>query len=345
MMRARALQLFLLCAALSSAYAARSFGTGLSSNRLYTHETPIYNYSLSATAKMGTTTHFWATGSPAVAVDTAIWRYYIDGETTPSIVYVTTLFSGVGFDDPVSPWANSVIGKGAHSGGLFSNMRIPFARSIRLTGQIDVNSVPNGTTSCVLYVQVRGAEDLPIVIGDYVLPTDARLHQTVLNGYVAAPLEYVPLMSVPDGEGLLYMIVQSVQSSTPFYIEGCHRMFTSFNSTEWPAMIVSTGMEDYFDSAFTFNGGPFHFEISGLTHFLVNSNTAEMSAYRIHQRDPIFFNNGGRFVWRNGDALDDQNRKCLTQSGGNTIGNPQPNTMHTYGFAYVWNRPQTTSGR
>ena len=31
-------------------------------------------------------------------------------------------------------------------------------------------------------------------------------------------------------------------------------------------MLLSTGMEDYYDSAFYFNGGGFHDPVAGLTH-------------------------------------------------------------------------------
>jgi len=44
----------------------------------------------------------------------------------------------------------------------------------------------------------------------------------------------------------------------------------------FPGVIISAGTEDYFDSAFYFNGGQFHFEVSGFTRFRqVSKNTLE----------------------------------------------------------------------
>ena len=40
-------------------------------------------------------------------------------------------------------------------------------------------------------------------------------------------------------------------------------------------------MEDYYDSAFYFNGGPFHSPVAGSTHM---SNQKEWSGYRVHEQ-------------------------------------------------------------
>ena len=64
----------------------------------------------------------------------------------------------------------------------------------------------------------------------------------------------VPLVTLPRGyAGLLYMTTLATQT-TPAgnnYIEGCWHLFPSANAT-WPGVVLGTGVEDYFDSAYWF---------------------------------------------------------------------------------------------
>jgi len=162
--------------------------------------------------------------------------------------------------------------------------------------------------------------------------------QKTYSNYVAQPLEYVPLFSVPTGSGFYFMNIIGYTSGNLNFLEGCHRLFTPFgsNATTWPGIIVSTGTEDYYDSAYYFDGGAFRFDISGLTRKDGNATTAYIGAYRIHLQDPLFFEGGGQFVWRNGDTVDDQGRKCLTQTGGQIVGSPTATLINSYAFGYVW---------
>ena len=61
---------------------------------------------------------------------------------------------------------------------------------------------------------------------------------------------------------------------------------------EFPGTLLSTGTEDYFDSAWYFNAGEFHLPVSGFTHFNQSDNQVAWSAYRFHEMDPLLFNNG-----------------------------------------------------
>ena len=131
-------------------------------------------------------------------------------------------------------------------------------------------------------------------------------------------------------------------------MEGCHRVYTPHTVT-FPGFLISTGTEDYFDSAFYFNAGQFHQENAGLTHLLRNDNTSELSAYRLHDDDPIFFQNGFQFVWRIGDVSDTNGLKC-TAIKGDPAGSPQPTTITAYTWVYTWvsgdeNKPQTQQQR
>ena len=63
-------------------------------------------------------------------------------------------------------------GKGSTKGGWYINYKIPFGKSINITIQASLAHdylMPNG------YVIVRGCENLPIYVGDVMLPMTARM--------------------------------------------------------------------------------------------------------------------------------------------------------------------------
>jgi len=104
---------------------------------------------------------------------------------------------------------------------------------------------------------------------------------------------------------------------------------------EFPGTVLSTGTEDYFDSAWYFNAGEFHLPVSGYTHY-GTSPTTTWSAYRFHEMDPLQFNDGFELVWRNGDALDATGVKCMMDQGGNTVGSPTQSGVIAYAWVYTW---------
>ena len=321
----------------------------------------VFNHTVSAGSTFGVMTHFWCTGGPAL--DAAVWRYYIDGEKVASIQFTSAMAAGVGFLDTQGPWGTQWMGKGAHSGGWYNNFRIPFRKSIRITGQLPeaAHSSPRPSSSSprrqrfhgveswqtargvnasgssqVFWMIVRGSENLPTSFHGFTLPSAARLVQSRLEGAVFAPLQYVPLMTVEAGKrGLLFCHTLSVSSASLNFIEGCYHAFTK-SGQAFPGLIVGTGTEDYFDSAFAFDGGQFHSPESGLTHYSEAGGQFALSAYRMHDVDPVFFTDGFRLLWRNGDALDSRGFKCLYEQGGTTVGTPLNSTVTAYTWAYTW---------
>ena len=76
---------------------------------------------------------------------------------------------------------------------------------------------------------------------------------------------------MPAGaRGLFFMSTLAVASANQNFMEGCVRMFSP-PEQPWPGLLLSTGMEDYYDSAYYFDGGPFHAPVSGVTHLDVRA--------------------------------------------------------------------------
>ncbi|CAF0963040.1 unnamed protein product [Rotaria sordida] len=286
-----------------------TFGIGLSNHWLYPTETELFNYTLSQGSTFGVLTHFWTTGDPAI--DESIFSYYIDGEHIPSIQFVTYMLVGAGFNDQTTPWGTKWIGKEAKNGGWYNNFRVPFQKSIRITGKLPLTK----TNRKMIGIILRGTENLPTNFHGFQLPWNARLILHKIENQTYNPLSWVPLVDISSGQGLLF-------SHTLAVISG---------------LIVSTGTEDYFDSAFYFNAGQYHNEISGYTHYKeLSNNIYEWSAYRLHDLDPIFFTNGFRFQWRNGDVIDDDGFKCIINQGGHIVGAPTQSIVTSYTWIYIW---------
>lgn len=103
-------------------------------------------------------------------------------------------------------------------------------------------------------------------------------------------------------------------------MEACMRAYVG--GAQKPLML-SSGLEDYFLGTYYFNRGRYTTPVAGLTHF--NPVKNEFSAYRFHEDDPVFFQNGFRLTCRCGEKI-----------GGDVFHNPPPATYTTYVWLYQW---------
>ena len=275
----------------------------------------------------GTMDHFWVTPSTGKLMI----RYYVDGESEASIQFTPSLASGVGFDDDFNPWGNEMFGKGAATGAWFWNFRVPFYRNITVTVQTSEPSV--------IYIILRGGLNVPVTIGGTKVPFGGRLKQHRINRTYDA-LDFVNIVDVPaDKDGVFFMHTLSWAAPNLNTLEGCYHWFSPHDAA-WPGELLSTGTEDFFDSAYYFDGGRFHLPVSGFTHLNTSANTpygsTTFSAYRFHKEDPLYFQRGLRFVWRNGDRSDHSGIKCLIVTGGTINGSPGAAHVKAYGWVYEW---------
>jgi hypothetical protein len=305
-----------------------AFGIGLSGAAVTTKEVTIFQWILPSGVKNGVMTHFWSTAPHLVLARTMV-RYYIDGETTASISFLPPLACGVGFADQYSPWGTKWFGKGAADGAWFNNFRIPFQKTIRITVQhLDSN---NGG----FYMIVRGLPNLEINIGGIVVPPTARMNLIKFDQLVD-PVAWVPVVDIPSGKGLFFMHTLAVKSGNLNFLEGCYHLFSPY-SQPFPGTLLSTGTEDYFDSAWYFNGGQFWLPVSGFTHIANVGSAVEWSAYRFHEMDPLPFDNGIKILWRNGDVVDPVGQKCrIPDKNGIIAGNPTQSNVTIYAWVYTW---------
>jgi hypothetical protein len=273
----------------------------------------------------GALTHAWFGGDFKGYGQTRI-KIYVDGETTPSIDYELFLGHGIGFNDDFAPWTTSKMGKTGSPSGIYNTFQIPFGKEIKVTAQLAADSPDHP----LFWYILRGTENLPVTLGGVQLPDKARLKLHKIENQEFDPLTEFDICHV-GGKGAVYLVTIAAKGlrTTPdknkryldiSYLEACIRAYLNENPEP---VLLSSGLEDYYLGTYYFNKGKYYNDIAGLTH--LDEDAAEFSAYRFHDEDPLFFQNGLRLTNRVGDKV-----------GNRVIGDP-PRTRYTiYVWIYQW---------
>ena len=103
---------------------------------------------------------------------------------------------------------------------------------------------------------------------------------------------------------MFFLAFLAAQSDRLNFLESCVRAYID-NAGE--ALLLSSGLEDYFLGTYFFNRGTYHTEIAGLTH--LNKEDHTFSAYRFHEEDPLFLSKGLRLTLRCGEKTDSEHGK------------------------------------
>jgi len=320
-----------------------SFGTGRSQIRFTSaSEFQFWNIPFQMRHNRQPLLFFWITGDPiegnTCGVDFAIWRFYVDGEMVPSVgPFQTSQAAFVGDNDPSAPWDNDFFGKNSKFGGWHINLFIPFSKSIRVTLQL-----PPQIASTRAFAMVRGVENIPITFGSVQLPSTARLHSFLKTSISLPVLGFHEMVDLKTEKGYLLgtMIdIVSEDNGSLNSLEGCwHAYFPGTQYAQYPGLLLGTGAEDYPESAYYFNAGPYRGPTSGLTVMVPGKNpgASKISFYKLHHKDPIFFRNGFRFEWRNGDVTDPKTGEKCTQITGSLIGRPGISNVTTLVYVYTY---------
>ena len=211
--------------------------------------------------------------------------------------------------------AGSLCGKNAAVGGFWHDFPIPFSKSV----VVSVQPGPSDGKCVWGYMNVHGTENLPMSLpgSSIPIPPTARMQMQRNDLALRQPLEYVHLLDVPAGQsGLVFQTSFAVESRPvggpdvgAGYIEGCFQFYPTAK-TPFPGMVVGTGVEDFFDSAFYFGAAthfgaqPFAGAQTGLTFFNRSNSSGyeRISGYRFHINDPLAFTSGGKMLWKVGGA-------------------------------------------
>jgi hypothetical protein len=271
-------------------------------------EAELYSYS-----GKGSLTHMWFGGKWENYGKLRI-RVYIDYEEKASIEMEMFLGHGIGFLDDTAPWGTKRIGKTGSPSGIYNNYHIPFGKHVKVTAQLP----PEDKGNPRFWYIIHGTENLPVSFSGVQLPENARLKLYKLENYKAKPLEEFDILKTSNS-GLVYQVTVEAQSENLTYLECIVR---GYNSQSDQPLLLSSGLEDYFLGTYYFNKGLYHTDEAGLTH--LNKENGTFSAYRFHENDPLYFQDGFRLTLRCGEKTDRETWQAA------------PTQYTVYVWAYEW---------
>ena len=142
---------------------------------------------------------------------------------------------------------------------------------------------------------VRGLVGVQFTVGQFDLQPSSRLRVYKTNTTIA-PLQFVTLSNTANKSGMLFLVTFNIKSESATFMEGCVRaIIDGSNETTF----LSSGTEDFFLSAFYFNGGEYHGFHSGLTYKSETGPSTQIVAYKFFVDDPILFTKSFKLIWRN----------------------------------------------
>ena len=178
------------------------------------------------------------------------------------------------------------------------------------------------------------------------MPARSRL-RVYKQDQVIAPLQFVTLANITNKSGMVFLVIFDIQSASPQFLEGCVRAHID-NPNE--TTFLSSGTEDFFLSAFYFNGGEYHGYHSGLTYLGKTDSSAgtHIVAYKFFVDDPVFFGKSFKLIWRNFEESGGPNG-CPNQfpanpngpqhgifPGRSRFGDPAKARIQSYVWVYEW---------
>ena len=261
----------------------------------------------------GCLTHMWFGGNWR-NYDELIIRVYVDGEEKAGIEMGLFLGHGIGNKNDDAPWGTSRIGKTGSPSGIYNNYRIPFGKHVKMTAQLP----GSGKGKHRFWFIVRGSENVPVEFAGVTLPDAARLRLYKLENYTAEPLEEFDICNTQK-TGMLYKVTVAGKSETLTYLECIVRAYVG--GSDEPLLLAS-GLEDYFLGTYYFNKGKYYTDVAGLTH--INAEAGSFSAYRFHEDDHVFYNEGLRLTLRCGEQTERQTWKA------------KPTKYTAYIWVYEW---------
>jgi hypothetical protein len=200
-------------------------------------EQTLFEHTVSPGAKHGVITQIWHAGEPGwgrTHLGDPRMRVYVDEEVgaaaaSPAVDYKIALAHGMAARDNAStfPFASDLFGH-THTMGWYSQYNIPFQRRVRVTMQCDGRST--------FWFRVGGAEDVPIRVGHFQLPSSARLHTKNFKKTVGMGA-LVDLANITGRAGMLTSVNMLVSSSVA-YQEGCVQA-----TVDEKKLWVSSGLE------------------------------------------------------------------------------------------------------
>jgi hypothetical protein len=235
-------------AAIALTTAMKSFGHSIKDAKIVSNEeVTVFEHTCSSPPCTVTQMHCPTVG-PHGWYD-AVLRIFIDDEPSLNLTMLELANIGNPAGSPTGaedfgngdngPWGNALFGHTAHKGGVYSTVRIPFGEKLKVT-----ITASNNAGQARLFFIIRGVESYPVVLGDLILPTAARLRLHRFEN-LTQPAQLVTLADVPSGTaGALLGVRFDANGSKGFgFLEACMRAMVDGAARP---LYLSSGAEDYF---------------------------------------------------------------------------------------------------
>lgn len=319
----------------------RSFGTVLKAATIHANnEKTVFKYAVKDVEGNAVILKQWIAGRGVGTNPNTRIRMYIDGNNKATIDYNLYEAHGVGPLQEASsfPFASAKFGHAAES-GWFNTIKIPFSQNITVT----LESPVSGN----FWYMIRGMENYPLILGDLLLPSSARLNVHRLNITITnrqwVTIANASIDQTSKGGGALAHTNWLVSSPSQKYQEGCVRVVIDGDSNQ--PLWLSSGFEDYFLVAY------FHastttkvrLPFSGFDRNATHDGENSVACYRIHQPDPILFTHSLELQWE-APVTDGKTAECPHNwppqinftSSLPTMNSNGPVVIQTLSWIYTW---------
>jgi hypothetical protein len=215
------------------------------------NEVLVLNHSLNSASLLGVMDHMWHVGPSALELAVAGLqievRYYVDGESSPSVVFDPGMATGNAFGAVMEDgkwvdatarvgndglWsAGSKMGKSGLVSADWHHHPVIFQHAIRVTQTVKcLNETlcalavppangypPKGCVAGTVIVQGHEQNKRLTLRSGFTLPLEARLQLHKIEGKSFASREFVPLVNISAGNAaMLFAVMMSLEASPPW---------------------------------------------------------------------------------------------------------------------------------
>lgn len=184
----------------------KTLGTGVTHVLLKNEDQIVFKYSFNCSTKVGVMICSLVTGDDN-RIDASFFKYYFDEQTNPSIEFQPELVCLVRFRSDVSHWGNNFFEKGASIESWYTNIRIPYGKSIKIIENL-INK--EDTKEMYSYVILRRTESLSIKVGEITLLKSARLVLLKNIKVDLKYLEFVDILIIKQAKVLIFMYINYI---------------------------------------------------------------------------------------------------------------------------------------
>ena len=192
---------------------------------------------------------------------------------------------------------------GAHN-SISLDFKIPYYKSCR----VELVQAVKGEKDYV-WTTVRASSKPCVIVDGRKLPAGARFKALRTPDQTLASGEQYTLMETSSRHSMLLGVNLFLNSETECTMEACLRAINTLNDR---AVLLSSGLEDFFLGTYYFDSGQFLGYKCGQTCLKLSDGGVRLSAYRQFPDNPLCFNSPVRLTVRAGEQNEIDSDSAIT---------------------------------